>query len=278
MVAIGEKTKKIVEMYRAGNSVDDIAQHFGISAGSVKKRLLSFDKIEKGFYTPGSPNYQSGYVTPPVWSIEQVKEGFERFIAEHGRLPTAYEVDDTDYLPSARQIQRRWGGLSELRLALGYGDVHFGKGDHRGASSRKTGLRGGNAEDKLNELLVERFGELFVHSEWRFGVNRNRIDFIVYAHDTTFGIDVFATDEKRTIIKNIAVKIPKYIGFPAEVPLFFVVWSESLSQTDIDDAVKNMGKLSTLPNLKVLSVDSLLEFAATLEPLEPPTGYQSLSA
>lgn len=58
-----------------------------------------------------------------TWTQEKLKIAFERYIAEYGRLPTAPEVDLTDYLPSSRQIQRSFGGLKKLRQALGYEDV-----------------------------------------------------------------------------------------------------------------------------------------------------------
>jgi hypothetical protein len=273
MVTIGEKTKKIVALFESGISVEEIATQFNISVNSVNKRLKSFSKIQQGFYNPKSPNYKLDYVVPVTWPLEQIKDGFDRFIKEHGRLPTAYEVDDTPYLPSSRQIQRRFGGLNKLRQELGYGDIHFGKGEHRGDRSRSTGLRGSAAEDELEKLLVARFGELFVQSEKRFGNNRNRIDFVIYAKDALIGIDVFATDEKRTIVKNVAIKIPKYKSFPADVPLYFVVWSEQISDVEIESAVANMSSMALLPNLMVTGVADLMKNLSTYTPLAPPENY-----
>lgn len=66
-----------------------------------------------------------------IWTIEKIKEGFERFEKENGRLPRALEVDSISYLPSARQIQRAFGGLVELRKLIGYEDNNFSAGKHR---------------------------------------------------------------------------------------------------------------------------------------------------
>lgn len=274
MVAIGEKTKQIVALFNEGASIKEIALKFGITPSSVNKRLNSFNKIQQGFYKPSSPNYKLDYQAPVAWTDEMLKAGFERYVKENGRLPTAYEIDDTEYLPSARQIQRRFGGVSQLRKELGYGDVHFGKGDHRGDRSKVTGLRGGNAEDALETLLVNKFGELFVQSEKRFGENRNRVDFVVYAENAVIGIDVFATDDKRTIIKNVAVKIPKYVSFPSDIPLYFVVWTKSINAKEIEAAVANMSKMSLLPQLKVTSVGRLMSELESLVPLTPPASYK----
>lgn len=274
MVAIGEKTKQIVTLYNEGVSIEEIAVKFGITTGSVKKRLDSFNKIQQGFYKPSSPNYKLDYQKPVAWTDEMLRAGFERYVKENGHLPTAYEIDDTDYLPSARQIQRRFGGVSQIRKELGYGDIDFGKGSHRADRSKVTGLRGGKAEDALENLLVNKFGELFVQSEKRFGENRNRVDFVVYAENAVIGIDVFATDDKRTIIKNVAVKIPKYISFPSDIPLYFVVWTETINSEEIEVAVANMSKMSLLPQLKVISVEKLLSELNDFVPLTPPATYK----
>lgn len=274
MVTVGEMTKRIVELHKNGMSVVEIALQFNITPGNVNKRLKSFERIEQGFYTPKNPNYKAGYQTPIAWTAEKIKEGLELFIKENGRLPTHYEIDDSPHLPSSRQIQRRYGGLSKLRLELGYGDVNFGKGALRRDIQKVTGRRGGEAEDKLEQLLVEQFGELFVQSERRFGVNRYRVDFLVYAKGVVLGIDVFATDDKRNIQKNIAVKIPKYRSFPPDIPLFFLVWSDKFTEQSIDASVQYMTVLGDVSNLKIVGLEGLLDRLKKLEPLTPPSGYK----
>jgi hypothetical protein len=37
----------------------------------------------------------------PIWSKDAIKEGFDKFIYENGRLPKAHEVDKSSYLPSS---------------------------------------------------------------------------------------------------------------------------------------------------------------------------------
>jgi hypothetical protein len=278
VVTVGEMTKKIVNLHKNGMSIEEIALQFNITTGNVSKRLKSFEKIENGFYTrfntTGSPSYKPSYQTPVTWSTEKIKEGFESFIKENGRLPTHYEIDDSPLLPSSRQIQRRFGGLSKLRIELGYGDIHLGKGIYRTNIQKAIGNRGGNAEDKLEELLVAKFGELFVQSEKRFGANRYRVDFLVYAKDAVLGIDVFATDDRRNIQKNIAIKIPKYRSFPADIPLFFLVWSDKFIEEDIDKSVLYMTALGDVPNLKIVGLEGLLDRLNKLEPLIAPLNYK----
>ena len=44
------------------------------------------------------------------WTIEKIKEGFERF------------RNQLEYLPTSRNIQKRFGGLAKLRSQPGYKD------------------------------------------------------------------------------------------------------------------------------------------------------------
>jgi len=45
-----------------------------------------------------------------AWTKNKIKDGFDKFYQEHGRYPTALEIDEYADLPSSRQIQRRLAG------------------------------------------------------------------------------------------------------------------------------------------------------------------------
>lgn len=63
---------------------------------------------------------------PKKWSLEIIRDGFERFKNEHGHYPKAPDdIDTCSYLPSRRQIQRIFGGLPQLRILLGLEDISF---------------------------------------------------------------------------------------------------------------------------------------------------------
>ena len=40
-----------------------------------------------------------------IWTIEKIKNGFEKFYAENKKYPTADEINDFNSLPSSRQIE-----------------------------------------------------------------------------------------------------------------------------------------------------------------------------
>jgi hypothetical protein len=270
MVTVGQRTLDVVNLHNSGIPITDIAKQLGMTPSSVEKRLRSYKKIQAGGWA------HKKTIQDPRWNTDNIKEGFERFIEENGRLPTTYEIDDCSYLPSSRQLQRRFGGLGNLREALGYGKILFNTGDYRKEKQKVFRLRGADAEDELEKMLADIFGPLFVHSEQRFAGTRNRVDFVVHAKDITLAMDVFTTDDRRTFVKNIAVKVPKYLTFPTDIPLFFVLWGDNLSQKEIDSILSKNIAVGSLPSLRVVNTSTLFEYLEGLEPLTPPEGYKPL--
>lgn len=192
-----------------------------------------------------------------IWSKERIKSAFDEFIKLNGRLPTAPEIDRSSALPSSRQIQRKFGGLRALRKEFGYDVTDLSNGVFRSQIAKSCGQRGLNAERLLEEKLIDKFGELFVHTEKLYGPGKNRVDFFVYTQNSNFGIDVFTTETVRDLQKNINIKIDKYLDFPSEISLYFVLFSKALGEAEVASALKNMSKLAKLPNLSILTLDQL---------------------
>jgi hypothetical protein len=188
------------------------------------------------------------------WTIEKIKEGFERFKNQNGRLPMSPEIDQLDYLPSSRQIQRKFGGLEKLRALLGYKNTHFGKGNFRSEIATRTNIRGRDAELALEKTLRAMFGEVFVHTERIFDDSKNRVDFYVYSPDGNFGIDIFYTETMKDLQTNINIKIDKYHNFPHQ--LFLVVANQDFKQEDLkaymDVKVKPLPNNTNVTNLETL--------------------------
>lgn len=265
MVYVGERTLEVVNLHNEGVPIVDIAKRLGLTPSSVESRLRSYRRhISKNSALPAATK----------WETNVIKEGFDRFIAENGRLPTADEVDDLDYLPSARQIQRRYGGLTKLREQLGYEDLHFGRGERRSEIQKNSRVRANEAELELYKWLVNRFGEPFVHSEKEYGDVRNRLDFLVYAEGITIGIDVFATNTLKTLRKNVDLKAKKYTRFPKHLPLLFVAWGGDFEQQDINRVCAT--HLRTLPNLRVVTMSVAYEKLLKVQPLSSPDGFRAM--
>ena len=189
-----------------------------------------------------------------VWTKEKIKEGFERFKNENGRIPMSQEIDGLDYLPSRKTIERNFGGLEKLRTEFGYKDTHFGKGSNRSEIARKANIMGREAEISLEKILREKFHEVFVHTERIFDDSKNRVDFYVYCPDGNFGVDVFYTETMRDLQKNINIKIDKYKNFPHQ--LYFVVGNKDFQQKELDEYIvlkrKMLSQNATIVTLKTL--------------------------
>jgi len=103
-----------------------------------------------------------------MWTDEAIKKGFERFFAEHERYPTTPEIDSSHYLPSSRQLQRRFGGVPVIRERLGLPISDFTKGSARSEMAINIGERGRKEEQIIYKILTDYFGEVFIHGQKPF--------------------------------------------------------------------------------------------------------------
>src|SRR3989338_2682871 len=201
------------------------------------------------------------------WTTERIKEGFEIFLKEKGRLPKSLEIDESDYLPSRKLIERNFGGLEKLRGELGYKDTHFGKGKFRSEIAHNANISGRNTEKSLEKLLKNKFGEVFVHTEKIFDNTKNRVDFYIYSPSGNLGIDVFGTETMHNLQTNMSAKLIKYSGFLER--LFFVLANNSFSQKDLDLYMNK--KIRVLPkNAKIITIESLEQVLSDMKTYPNP--------
>jgi len=206
--------------------------------------------------------------TGKVWTLEKVKEGFAKFYADFGRYPTSNEVDDFDYLPSARQIQRNWGGLIPLRKQIGLDIESYGSGEARSKIALNINDRGRKLGIIVRDYLQEKFGEPFVHIERPVHMNsKDRFDFYVYAKPKNFAIDVFGTTDIRCLIKVMNMKESRYkkdnILKNGEF-LYFIYFSEYELREDIEKWIIRK-KNKFLPNWKLINFNSFKKDIESLE-------------
>lgn len=204
------------------------------------------------------------------WDIEQIRAGFARFKKEHGHYPTGPEMDRYDHLPSSRQIQRRFGGLRKLRSELGLETTDFGRGIHRSKTASRVGARGREWEDRMERLLVARFGEIYVHREQPI-LQKVYADFVVYAKKKTIAVDVFTADSLASFVVNLRIKLLTYKDIGPRLPLRLVCVSNEVSARDIEIHLQR--KKSAIPgNVVVQTWDDFFRYVETLESLEAPDG------
>lgn len=194
-----------------------------------------------------------------IWTIETIQQGIDRYFTEYGHYPTAFDFDECAYLPSARQIQRKFGGLEALRKTLNLTEANYTKGDLRRTVYSKFATRSLEAEDALEIALVTHFGEPYVHTQKRYyRLMKNRWDFFVYYRGGYLGIDVFSTARKANIMNNIRHKLLKYADVPPTTQIFFIVDAPTLTDEDVNQAVKGSAALKKYPNITVVLLNTFL--------------------
>lgn len=165
-------------------------------------------------------NFLLSNLNSAEWTKENILAGLQKFFDDSGRYPTAEEIDRYPYLPSSRQIQRRFGGLVQLRKDLNFAVSNYSIGAHRSQIASKVGIQGGKTEREMETTLVNYFGEYFVHVEkplYNFFCNKagfslkfkQRADFLVYCDPKPFCVDVFYPRDFLVLKKNYKHKRTK---------------------------------------------------------------------
>ena len=198
------------------------------------------------------------------WTIEKIKKGFEAFYSEHGRYPTAIEVDLSPKLPSSRQIQRSFGGLPAIRELLKLkGQTDFTKGKHSSDRAYMINKRAHKVGQEVYEYLVGLFGKPFVHREFFFNDDRRtRTDFYIYYDKANFSVDVFYPGDARSMATCLNSKLNSYKAFQTSYPTVFLVMNDSISEDKIKRVLENK-KNKLRSNQAVMTFDQFKTFCKT---------------
>ncbi|HMS31488.1 MAG TPA: hypothetical protein PJ984_03780 [Candidatus Saccharibacteria bacterium] len=155
-----------------------------------------------------------------VWTKSQLKCGFLKFYDEFKRFPTAHEIDAYKYLPSARSIQRSYGGLVALRkeiLPLGTHLDHT-KGLYRSNKAREAGNRSQASEEDFYNKLANVFEEIAIHEHKIIRPGGVASDFFIYlTPDSGVVIDIFYAQDLRTLGSIVNIKLKRYSSLPFEI-------------------------------------------------------------
>jgi hypothetical protein len=176
-----------------------------------------------------------------TWTLEKVKEGFDTFFSMYNRYPTAYDIDDFNFLPSSRQIQRKFGGLVSLRKELGLEVKDYGKGKERSNLVSSFNIRGRHYENIIYALLKQYFDEKFIHVEKPTNKegheneynSKDRYDFYIYAKPSNFAVDVFGTDATRGVVNIVNMKENKYRKINSKENLYFIYFGNNINKEKI---------------------------------------------
>ncbi len=205
-----------------------------------------------------------------LWTIKKIKDGFEKFYEAHKHHPTATEIDEYTFLPSSRQLQRRFGGLPQLRrqLAMG-GPEDFTKGAYSSERARTINKRAHALGKKVYAYLVTAFGKPFVHREYFFTDDaRTRTDFFIYSQNGNFSIDVFYPKDLRNLAGCLNSKMKTYRKIPLlQYPVIFLMMNEDIREEEIRDLLAHK-KNSLLSYQNVMTFSQVKNFCKNKVPLQ----------
>jgi hypothetical protein len=177
-----------------------------------------------------------------AWTLEEIRKGILYFFKIHSRYPTAHDFDQFEFLPSARTIQRAFGGLEKIRNELNIGDVkNFTKGEYRSNIAKKTHSKAMLYEEEFYNFLISRLDEIKVHEHKIIRPGNICCDFFIYRKHTSEGgivIDIFYAQDILSLGSVIRIKGKRYLNLPFKV-FFVLVGNKDIKQNDIDNLILN---------------------------------------
>ncbi len=199
------------------------------------------------------------------WSTENLKDGLKHYYELNKRYPTSREVDKFEFLPSSRSIQRRFGGLVELRKQVGLSSAtDFRKGEYSSNRAKRINKRASIIEKQVHEYLVNLFGAEFVHREYFFTDDkRTRTDFFIYCKNGNFSVDVFFTQDRHNFTGCLNSKMRTYSNIEMlQYPVIFLHMNDEITSEEILSILKNK-KNKLLKYQKVMTFGEFKAFCSS---------------
>jgi len=202
-----------------------------------------------------------------AWKVEEIEVGLKHFFEEYQRYPTSTEIDKYKYLPSAKSIQRSFGGLVIIRKKLNLEkNCDFRTGEYSSKRSFTINKRSNIIEKSVYDFLVNHYDKPFVHREYFFTDDkRTRTDFFVYDSKDGFCVDVFYPSDKRNLIGCLNNKLNKYSQiYMRQYPVIFLQMNLDIDQNILDRIIKNK-KRKLLEGQYLMSWDTFMQFCKNRE-------------
>ncbi len=193
------------------------------------------------------------------WTKDSIHVAILKYLEDRQQMPTAKDFDSCEYLPSARYVQRNFGGLVKLREELGLEGTHnFTTGEYRSKVAGMLYAQSRDYEEAFYGYLLRQFEEIAIHEQKRLRPGNIACDFFIYSTEHTgVALDLFYAESLDNTNKVVNIKYKRYLTL-TDIPIFFVLMNESITQEEIDRRMSN--RKHQLPaNIRVLGVSYLKE-------------------
>lgn len=198
------------------------------------------------------------------WDLEGIRKAIEKFRTEFGKNPTTRDFDRCIYLPSSKQMQRRFGGIEKMRAGLNLeGPLNYTKGEYRSQRAKKIKQDSYKIEAELYDYLINIYSEIHVHEQKRLRPGNVASDFFVYLnHNTGYAIDVFQAEDLFALRAVANIKVKRYEGLK-DFNIYFVAVG-NYSQNEVNRMMEN--KKNLWPgNIMVLTLENFKENIALIK-------------
>ena len=191
----------------------------------------------------------------------KIRDGILRFIQENGHEPTVTEIDACEYLPSARKIQRRYGGVQKLREEFGF-TKSFQVGEHSRQRSKKAYKENLLSEKTVFKKLKDKYGIDRVHFHYPLcDDGRYRSDFGIFEGRDLYVMDIFYASTWQSFVGCVNIKIRKHKDAQSPVSdgyrahILIACTNPDFTQKMINTFTKN--KKNKVPdNMRIMSYEA----------------------
>lgn len=214
------------------------------------------------------------------WTIDEIIKCFQQYNNDNGHYPSSIEIDECEYLPSVRTIERSFGGLQKVRKELQVSDASLDlrKGEHSTNRAKKIWKRAHELEHSVYKILCDRFSKQLVHREFFYtDDHRTRADFFIFDNVGGFCVDIFYAETRRNISGCLNLKQRKYYGTGGSVlpyPVIFLQMNEDFNQSILDEIHSNK-KLKLHEGYYLMDINTFKSFCLSREPLNILANWDS---
>lgn len=200
-------------------------------------------------------------------SKQRIIQSILDFKDKKGRYPATYDFENEPSLPSARTMQRRYGGIVKFKKEMGIKNSDNRKGKTRTNKAKEINDRNNKIQHTIIKVLERNFSARNVRQNFApYEDNKINIDYVLYNPDQNkneaIGFEMFYPSTKNNINGCLNVKTHKkqtleeIIGFKTK--FYFVVTNPEFTQKEIDKIMDN--KKIPVKCTKVLSLQTFYDF------------------
>jgi hypothetical protein len=220
-----------------------------------------------------SRRMKSGYYDFNCYTtIQDYQNAFNKFKNENGRFPTVIDMNKSQYLPTSKTIQRKFGSIAVLREMIGLEGLNLDmrNGEQRVSLITQQYNQGFKVSDILYEEALKYYKEEQLPRYQPYldkKKNISRSDFGVYDGDRHFYVDSFVPGHIESFLNSIIAKGKKFRKYGVEEEIYLVIGNMEMNEAWFErkemEAYRARDVIKKLPkNIKVITFEKYLQLVA----------------